>query len=90
MYIHNALHVHDFMKWSEHVHTCLYHVQTRMYCFANSCPGGQDSRCVYVDVLHIPAYGTSIGGAFYGSISRLILLGVKRRGPIARFGLKLD
>ncbi len=39
------IHVHDFMKLSEHVHTCLYHVQTRMYRFANSCPGGQDSRC---------------------------------------------
>jgi hypothetical protein len=29
----------------EHLCTCLYHVQTRMYRFANSCPGGQDSRC---------------------------------------------
>ncbi len=38
------IHVHDFMKLSEHVHTCLYYVQTRMYYFANSCPGGQDSR----------------------------------------------
>ncbi len=38
------IHVHDCMKLSEHVHTCLYHVQTRMYRFANSCPGGQDSR----------------------------------------------
>ncbi len=38
------IHLHDFMKQSEHVHTCLYHVQTRMYRFAQSCPGGQDSR----------------------------------------------
>jgi hypothetical protein len=28
----------------KHVHTCLYNVQRRMYRFANSCPGGQDSR----------------------------------------------
>ncbi len=44
-YMH--IHVHDFMmKQSEHVHTCLYYVQTHMYCFAQSCPlaGGQDSR----------------------------------------------
>ena len=40
------VHVRDFMNMSEHVHTCLYHVQTRMYRFAQSCPGGQDSRCV--------------------------------------------
>ncbi len=38
------IHVHDSMKRSEHVHTCLYHVQTRMYRFAQSCPGGQGSR----------------------------------------------
>ncbi len=38
------IHVHDFMKLSEYVHTWLYHVQTRMYRFAQSCPGGQDSR----------------------------------------------
>ncbi len=36
------------------------------------------------------ANGTSIEGAFYGSISRLILRGVKRRSPMARFGLELD
>ncbi len=40
------IHVYDFMKLSEHVHTCLYNVQTRMYCVAQSCPGGQDSRCM--------------------------------------------
>ena len=39
------VHVCDFMNMCEHVHTCLYHVQTRMYRFAQSCPGGQDSRC---------------------------------------------
>jgi hypothetical protein len=48
MYIHACtymyIHDHDFMKMSEHVHTCLYNVQTRMYRFAQSCPGGQDSR----------------------------------------------
>ncbi len=28
-----------------HVQTCLYMVQTCLYRFAKSCPGGQDSRC---------------------------------------------
>jgi len=41
------VHVHDLMTMSEHVHTCLYHVQTRMYSFAQSCPGGQDYRCEF-------------------------------------------
>ncbi len=27
--IYMYIHVHDFMKMSEHVHTCLYNVQTR-------------------------------------------------------------
>ncbi len=45
------------------------------------------NKCIYMP---IPANGTSIRGVFYGSISRLILCGVKRRGPIARLGLKLD
>ncbi len=39
------VHVCALMNMCEHVHTCLYHVQTRMYRFALSCPGGQDSRC---------------------------------------------
>ncbi len=38
------VHVCAFMNMCEHVHTCLYHVQTRMYRFAQACPGGQDSR----------------------------------------------
>ncbi len=42
MYVH--VQVCAFMNMCEHVHTCLYHVQTRMYRFAQSCPGGQDSR----------------------------------------------
>ncbi len=33
------IHVHEWMNWYEHVHTCLYHVQTRTYSFAVSCPG---------------------------------------------------
>ncbi len=47
------IHVHDFMKLSEHVHICLYHVQTRMYRFVNSCPGGQpeDSRWM-ISMIH--------------------------------------
>ncbi len=46
MYIFNYMyiHVHDCMKPSEYVHS-LYHVQICMYHFAQSCPGGQDSRC---------------------------------------------
>ncbi len=45
----------------------------------------------YKDVMSRPdaASGTSIWTAFYGRISRLILHGVKRRGPISRLGLKL-
>ena len=42
------VHVCAFMNMCEHVHTCLYHVQTRMYRFAQSCPGGQDSRCTEI------------------------------------------
>ena len=34
-----------FMIKSEHVPTCLYPAQTRMYSFVQSCPGSQDSRC---------------------------------------------
>ncbi len=41
MYIHG----HTCTEIHEHVCTCLYHVQTRIYCFAISCPGWQDSRC---------------------------------------------
>ncbi len=34
------IHVHEFMNLYIHVQTCLYHVQTRTYRFAISCPGG--------------------------------------------------
>ncbi len=53
MKIHMYIHVYEFMKLSEPVHTCLYHVQTRMYCFAQSCPGGQDSRWYVIPIQSI-------------------------------------
>jgi hypothetical protein len=34
------IHVYAFMNMYKYVQTCLYHVQTRTYCFAISCPGG--------------------------------------------------
>ncbi len=38
----------------------------------------------------LPASGTSIGGAFYVTLIGIKVRGVKRRGPVTRFGLKLD
>ena len=51
------VHVCDFMNMSEHVHSCLYHLQTRMYRFAQSChcPGGQDSRCQCIGGGKVPS-----------------------------------
>jgi hypothetical protein len=60
------VHVCALMNMCEHVHTCLYHVQTRMYRFAQSCPGGQDSRCQYVLVLA----GISKSSYYYVAIIR--------------------
>ncbi len=36
------------------------------------------------------ASGTSIGGAFYVTLIGMKVSGVKWRGPVTRFGLKLD
>ncbi len=44
MYMYIAC-TYMFMSVRNFVHTCLYNVQRRMYQFANSCAGGQDSRC---------------------------------------------
>ncbi len=57
------IHVYNFMKLTEHVHTCLYNVQTRMYSFTQSCQGGQDSRCIIY--YHFYYY-------FYNSFSMLL------------------
>ncbi len=40
--------------------------------------------------MYIPGSGTSIETVFYVALSRLKARGVKRRGPVTRFGLKLD
>ncbi len=65
------IHFHDFMKRSEHVHICLYHVQTRMYRFAESCPGGQDSRCfmIFLWCLNMRS-GTFHDSTSYGGVKK--------------------
>ncbi len=47
MYIHGMYRFYIPVQ----VQTCLYMVQTCqcLYCFAKSCPGGQDSRCIELE-----------------------------------------
>ncbi len=85
MYVHATYHYESSCTYTcswihKHVHTCLYHVQTRIYSFAISCPGCQDSRCCLATL----AWATLKGN--HGGVPPWLMPTVLQMIPLAQAG----